>query len=197
MFVLNDANAFHMKKFVMCSSAILFLMGLFLITDSHLLIRWKLYRMTSTPIVFSNDILKVIGECVEPVGSSLDTGAKFVIHIDSLECGTCRINKLGIYESVFKLSDSLGTFQPVILISPPKGEAEKIIRYIQHLKGYPPIYIDSANVFFSDNGAIPHDARFHHYLLNKDNRPVFVGNPVSDDRMNSLFIEAINNLSNL
>lgn len=56
------------------------------------------------------------------------------------------------------------------------------------------VYVDYSGSFAETNMSIPEDNRFHSFLLNKEGRPVFVGNPLASDRMMELFKEALESL---
>ena len=54
-----------------------------------------------------------------------------------------------------------------------------------------PVYIDVENSFLKDNTIIPSDLRMHSFLINRFGKPIFVGDPVSSDKLKMSFLRAI------
>jgi hypothetical protein len=52
-------------------------------------------------------------------------------------------------------------------------------------------YIDINKDFIRKNSFIPKDSKFHTFLLNKQNKIVYVGNPLASDKAWALFTEIL------
>lgn len=75
------------------------------------------------------------------------------------------------------------------VFSPIAEEVGDVIEELS-LSDFPfSIYVDQCSDFRKHNGFIPKDHRFQCFLINED--PVFVGNPLADDRLWSLFMTAL------
>ena len=78
-----------------------------------------------------------------------------------------------------------------------KKEDFENIRQQVLIANYPfPVYIDKNSSFKSNNKTLPKDARFHYFLINSRNLPIFVGNPLSNQQLNELFINVLNVINN-
>lgn len=114
-----------------------------------------------------------------------------VMYYDSTECNECRINHLGDCLPLYEMADSSASFQVVTIFAPRQEEYDEVIRQLMVLDFPYPIYVDFDGSFRKANPCIPEDKRFHCFLLDKDGHPVFVGNPVSSERMWDLFGKAL------
>lgn len=115
----------------------------------------------------------------------------FVLYLDSLECGSCRISHLIDYEPLYELSDSIGTFEVMTIFSPRQEDYDEIVKQLFIVDFSYPIYIDFSGRFRKSNACIPNDRRFHNFLIDSEKHPMFVGDPISGDIMWNLFNSAI------
>lgn len=94
---------------------------------------------------------------------------------DSLSCSSCQISHLADIQSIYELSDSLGTFEVMTIFSPRPEEYDQVLRDLEIREFEYPVYVDVTGSFVSSNGCIPSDRRFHSFLTDSDRHPVFVG----------------------
>jgi len=149
--------------------------------------------MDST-ISIPNDIQVVSERHVHQVAASIIAGSKLVILYDSLECSSCQIGHLYDYLWSYEKLDSIQSCQLMTIFSPRQEEYDEVVRQLMVLNFPYPIYVDMSGSFRKINKCIPDDKRFHSFLLDKNGKPVFVGNPMSGPRMMELFMEAVSNL---
>ena len=149
--------------------------------------------MDST-ISIPNDIQVVSERQVHQVAASIIAGSKLVILYDSLECSSCQIGHLYDYLWSYEKLDSIQSCQLMTIFSPRQEEYDEVVRQLMVLNFPYPIYVDMSGSFRKINKCIPDDKRFHSFLLDKNGKPVFVGNPMSGPRMMELFMEAVSNL---
>lgn len=114
----------------------------------------------------------------------------FIMYTGPEECSLCSVMNLTDREELFRMSEIDGSFLVMIIISPPIDEVETIIEQIITVKFRYPVYLDISAQFEEMNG-IPHDQRFHSFLINHEYYPIFVGNPLNSDRDNQLFHSAL------
>lgn len=83
-------------------------------------------------------------------------------------------------------------YTPIILFSPPKQKFLETISLIQKAEYDFPIYLSSDDKWLK-RSHIPRDGRFHVFLINQDNNPIFVGDPVrsgqSYDLLNDILLD--------
>jgi len=153
-----------------------------------------LKRMMSCPVVFSDIITINQGVVTQGLGE-MKPLPKLVVFVDSTECSSCRIKDLYKYTNLYTSSGMYKTFSLVILFSPKKSTEASLRRYIENMSFTFPVSIDAGRSFLSDNPNIPRRKEFHTFLTDKNNIPVFVGDPLLNDDMSALFYKTINNFS--
>lgn len=84
-------------------------------------------------------------------------------------------------------------FSVMTIFSPKKSEVENTRFQLMLINHTIPIYLDKNGSFAQLNYCIPTDQRFHSFLINETGKPVFVGNPLSNTKLNTLFLNFINN----
>ena len=81
-------------------------------------------------------------------------------------------------ESLFT-QDSTGRFTPILLFVPGRGQYDNVVKSLKE-RAFP---IDRTNEFIRRNDPILADTRFQSFLLDRNNRIVLIGNPLSGDAM--------------
>ena len=73
-------------------------------------------------------------------------------------------------------------------------EYDEVVKQLMILNFPYPVYVDYSCSFRKLNSFIPDDTRFHSFVIDKNGKPVFVGNPMSGQKMMDLFIQVVSNL---
>lgn len=138
--------------------------------------------------------------CVEngetyPMPDSLRGRAKLIIYVDSTECTTCRINRLLGYQRIHFFSQTVGSFDLMILFPNIDLYGVPATRYVADLGIELPVYFDDENSFSALNSSVPQDSRMHSFLIDEDGTPLCVGDPVTSEKMFQFFLEAVKKLS--
>lgn len=147
-------------------------------------------KFTKETITIPNDMECIMGQNVF-IQEKLDLKPyKFIIYVDSLECSTCRIVKLADLKPLYELSEQYD-FSIFNIFSPFEDyiELTKLQIVLENMDF--PIYIDINKSFSKQNQCIPTDNRFHYFLLDSFNNPVYVGNPLNSESLMKLFIEIL------
>ena len=108
----------------------------------------------------------------------------------------CQIGHLQNYIGLFEMADTSGLFDVVFLFSPGEEEYDNVMQQLVMLDFPYPLYIDYGCSFGRENRAIPEDDRYHCFLLGKDGRPVFVGNPLMSHELMDVFRETLERRGN-
>lgn len=103
------------------------------------------------------------------------------------ECSSCAIGQIVKNLSEFNRIENVWNCKVVIIFSPDIDDALNVQEQIRKRHIPFPIYLDLYGDFYQDNDDFPSDPRFHSFLLGKDAHPVFIGNPLYDDRLSRLF----------
>lgn len=167
---------------------ILFLALLILFSSScrERRISGELREFMSNTVVMPSDLQKVYDRNIEMVSTD-SLGVTMIILYDSLECSSCRINHLRDFLSGYELLDSIPGCKLLTVFSPRQEEYDEVVKQLMILNFPYPIYVDYSCSFRKLNPFIPDDTKFHSFLIDRDNRPVFVGNPLARREMMDLF----------
>lgn len=115
---------------------------------------------------------------------------KLVIYKDSLSCTPCYIESLPKWFKIINKYDS-EKFSAIFILRPTK-ENEMDLRLLMEINGFEyPILIDNDNVFRGANSQISSNSLLHTFLLNKSNEVIFIGDPLSNEKINDLFEQEI------
>jgi hypothetical protein len=139
-------------------------------------------EFTGSTIVIPDE-LELINFSDKEIADHRDKKALFVVYTDSIACATCAIKGMFQYDDIIAFSDSIPDFAPVFIFSP------RIIQYTdvkRSLRGSGLNYsalLDSKGMFPAANPHIPADGRFHTFLLDKNGKVVFMGDPITEPRL--------------
>lgn len=121
--------------------------------------------------------------------------SRLIIYIDSLSCNTCRITHLLEMLPLYEFSEEDGRFSILPIFSPKTDDLQDIERQLLLLDFPYPIYVDVFSEFAQKNN-IPVDNRFHNFLIDEVGKVRFVGNPIDNEQLRSIFINTLNNINN-
>ena len=142
----------------------------------------------SKRIVIPERMLRIADAAVSE--EQVPTGQLLVRYFPEEDCTDCILKHLSDYSYLFDLSESRGDFYPLIAFSMCQDEIGGFIKSLEKYGFHFPVWIDEFGAIEALND-IPSDKRFHCFLLNLSNKPIFVGDPMSSNNMMSLFIKSL------
>ena len=157
-------------------------------------LRAQLKELMSSTIVLPEKISCVYNGEVFPMPDSLRDKAKLFVYIDSTECSKCRISRFIQYDPFFAEAEASSKYEVMLLLSFKEGESEEIIEFLTLLELPFPVFIDIEHLFSHLNPLLPSDYRFHSMLLDRRGRPLFFGDPVSNDKARDLFYNRLSEM---
>ena len=161
------------------------------------LLRNQLKGLMSSTIVLPERITCVNNGEEYPMPDSVRSKAKLIIYLDSTECASCRISRLGMYHHLFQLSEETGLYEVVVLLSNIKFHGIPVLRYVSDQELEHPVYFDVENKFLELNKSIPQDEKLLHVFLVDDAGTLrCVGDPSISEKMLQVFIGAVYKLTN-
>lgn len=164
----------------------------FISCGERAIIKRTMSEFVNTEVIIPNDLDCIYDRQITKINKDTLMPLQFVIYYDSLECSTCRISHIVDIYPLYDMADT-SSFSVITIFSPKLSDISDVQNQLK-IANYPiPIYIDSKGTFSQFNKSIPSDHRFHYFLLNENNRPEFVGNPLSSSHLMELFIERISN----
>ena len=117
---------------------------------------------------------------------------KLVVYYAAERCSTCEINRMLVYQELFELGPE--NFTPVIIMGSNDMKYDQIVTNLR-LQAYSfPVYIDKKDEFPALNPNIPREPRFHTFLLDKSDRVILIGDPLSSEPMRALFKSTLDNM---
>lgn len=143
-----------------------------------------------TKIVIPNDLECICRREVKTIDLESIKENRLVIYYDSLDCSSCRISHLEENFPLYEMADT-GSFSLLTIFSPRVDELEEVRLQLMLINFQFPIYVDVNGSFSRQNASIPSDLRFHNFLVGPDNHPLFVGNPLANDKLFDLFQEVL------
>lgn len=152
-------------------------------------------EFVSSDIIIPDDL-----DCIfnaETSASYIDTlkSNKLIIYYDSLDCSSCRISHLFDLYPLYTMADT-SDFSVMTIFSPKKSEVENTRFQLMLINHTIPIYLDKNGSFAQLNSCIPTDQRFHSFLINEIGSVLFVGNPISNEQLHSVFLKTLNKTNN-
>lgn len=151
-------------------------------------------KMCATNIVFPETAQVTYNGKDTVIADFYTAQMKQVVFVDSMDCTSCIISKLALWKPMFEYSASLDNSIKFYFVLTPAAKKEQFVK--SSLKGYIldyPVIIDSKREFLALNPHIPKDKTFHTFLLDADNKVMFVGSPIANDAIRQLFFEATQN----
>lgn len=153
-------------------------------------IRENMVRFMKSEIVIPDDLECINNRDITPICKEIFMPNKFIIYYDSLDCSSCRISHLVDIYPIYEMADTIN-FTVITIFSPSCENMEEVIEQLMMLNHPIPIYVDTQKSFSRINEKIPSDYRFHNFLIDNNNRVIYVGNPLTNTQMSKLFIQTI------
>lgn len=155
-------------------------------------IKRAMSEFIDTEIIIPGDLDCIYNRQLSKINKDTLKSLQFVVYCDSLECSACRISHISDLYPLYDMADT-SSFSVIMVFSPKLSEVSDVQNQLKIANHPIPIYIDVNRTFSQLNKSIPSDHRFHYFLLNENNRPEFVGNPLSSTQLFTLFSERITN----
>lgn len=108
-----------------------------------------------------------------------------VVYTGEKSCSSCALK--GMYRWDRLLRETGADLKAVFIFAPAKEKMEEFSFTMRTSSPSQPIYIDTANVFLTENPQVPDISALHTFLLDKDNKVLMVGNPIINPEIRKLF----------
>lgn len=161
-------------------------------TLSSLKVEDILMKMKAEPMdLNTNEFHLVLTKNADNVSSRLEERYKLVVYSDSNNCSGCYIDHLSRWNDFLYLeNDGLGV-NFYFIIEARNNETEKLVPLLEDCDLRHAIYIDENSSFRKSNPNLPEESFFHTFLLDQNNNVLLVGNPLSNERMENLYLKTI------
>lgn len=140
-------------------------------------------------IIFSSDYKKFISSTEQLGVDTLSSKYKILIYIDSIGCSSCKL-QLTEWKSFIERIDSLTnkSVQFLFLLHPKDVREIKVIAKIKKFNY--PLYFDK-NDEINKLNKFPSNISFQTFLLDRNNKVLLLGNPISNPKIKELYINKI------
>ena len=147
-----------------------------------------LEEMLASPIVLKLDQMQCRKKNLEEKTKKY----RMVVFVDSTECTPCSLSKLRFWNPLIKEARKKKiNIDYIFIIAPKKSEIEDLNLELSITDLKSSIYLDTAYVFRKVNPSIPNERKFHSFLLDKKNQIIFVGNPIENDKIKTIYGKSI------
>ncbi len=153
----------------------------------------KIKKLEQGPIAFPTNVLVIKDAMTETSWNRPEDLPILVVFIDSLECTDCHLNHIRHNVELFELSKKTNKFSMVCVISPSKNKEKELLAKLANKYNYSGItyLIDRDNVFYDLNPNVPYSAKYHEFLIDKDDYPILIGNPLNNNRLFNHFLSLV------
>lgn len=142
-------------------------------------------------IVMPTEMIKITDGTVTSIKNYTFETRTLIQFYDESDCSSCTISHLSDNIARYKyLSDSTNC-DVVILFSPLADDVQDILADIIDCGFEYPIYLDQYGEFSKLNPIIPQDKKFHSFTVNRDGQPIFIGNPLNNQKLWEIFIKTV------
>lgn len=142
-------------------------------------------------IVMPTEMIKIINGRISTLKNYTFATRTLIQFYDESDCSSCTISHLPDHISKYKyLSDST-ICDVVILFSPLADDVQDVLADIIDCGFEYPIYLDQYGEFGKLNPNIPTDKKFHSFMVNRDGQPIFIGNPLNNQKLWNIFMKTV------
>ena len=177
----------NIHKAIVCLFTSLLILAFSCNTDKNR-IKCKVEEMRSVPIDLCLDKLS----CKLHQQKHSDYKYKMIVYVDSTECTPCELGHLRFYipliDEAKKNKTNVGFY---FIIAPKVQDWFDLNTEIEETDIHGNIYIDSTYIFLNNNPTIPKEKKYHSFMLDRNNRIVFIGSPIDNERIKGIYKKSI------
>ena len=148
--------------------------------------KWSLETFLGTHINIPGELL--------PETFSNSAQAYLIIYYDSVSCASCRIRRIGEWNSLLEEADTYG-LEKLFIFSPAIRDSSEFETERRRACIPYPVLADYGRLFQKSNPHIPADSRLHVFLLDGDRNVVLAGDPMRDNLLWEMYLRQIKALT--
>ena len=159
--------------------------------DSEKKIREDLESMQSSKIQFFQDSMICINQEYKNDEKEKQL-LKLVVFVDSSECSSCALDRLGEWLPYLQSHNGLNGFKFLVVLESNKLDMNYAKEQIEIAGIQSPVFLDTLSIFRRHNPQIPNNKLFHTFLLDESDRVLLVGSPLRNERVDKLLRIIVN-----
>ena len=122
----------------------------------------------------------------------VEKGLKLVIYTDSIDCSSCIISKMYLWNSIMKNTESYkNKLKFYYIISPQEQHIKKIRLALSGADFNYPVLLDTLREFEKLNPHLPKNRALHTFLLDENNNVILVGSPLYNKKIEEMFYKIV------
>lgn len=152
------------------------------------------YRnLKNSEIIFPQDLQLTWEGKDTTLNNYLNTDYKLIIYRDSISCNQCYLETFPQWNKLkCELDSCYGPCLSFIYILSPLQKDEADLRFsLQVLDFKHPIYLDKNKSFQRYNPQVPHERSLQIFLVNKKNKVILIGDPLTNKKIRLLLEKKI------
>lgn len=119
---------------------------------------------------------------------------RFVVYVDSNHCTSCELAHIGRWNRFVNHCDGhIADF--MFIFHPATDQIAELRRHAHSFSGRYNVFLDSLGVFERDNELLVQKRKVHTFLLDANNRIVFVGDPTKDLDTQEAYLRVVDSLT--
>ena len=119
-----------------------------------------------------------------------DYSFTFVAYYDSMECLSCRMSQIGKWNSVIQKANRNSKVRFYFIIAPSLDQFTRTMETYANSEFLHDIYLDKNHAFERDNPFLK-KTYFHFFLMNSQNRILYLGNPTNSEESESKLLSVL------
>lgn len=177
-----------MKKFIIS----LYLVVFFVSCSNEYKLRCCLEDMERTPFCLQTE--RMVQWLPDSLGQCEKSKAEvnIVVYADSTDCTSCYIGKLKKWNEYLSVeSETKGKVSFLFIMEVNANQLNIVKSALNTSSLKHSVYLDTLSFFRHANPQLPDVNFFHTFVLNNENKVIFVGNPLQDEKIEVMFNEIL------
>lgn len=117
---------------------------------------------------------------------------RLIVYSDTSYCSPCHIKRMYEWDTIVSY-ERKRVFSVDFIVGVKSEDFESVKEATASMALNHHIYIDTLNSFLNMNPCIPENSQFHTFLINKKGKILLIGNPLKNEKINSLLKKVISN----
>lgn len=134
------------------------------------------------------------GAVLSLVSNKKESAAKLLIYYSPQGCTACKVGHISDLDTLFNMAIRPDLFTPEIIIAPDTEKYDDVVNQLKYQRHPYSVYVDKYNDFQRLNSFLPDNQSSFSFLLDKNDRIVLVGNPLTSNAMWALFKSTLDNM---
>ena len=154
----------------------------------------KIAKLQSVKVTLPIDkMVSVKNGEIKKIDHALEDKPRFIHYIDSSECTICAMKALYLWDDLIVDKEYYKKISFYFIIEPNNNLSE-LISALNSNYFSQTVFFDVDHIFYKENPDLNIKGLNHCYLLDKRNRIVLLGNPITNNAIYKLFSDVVNNM---